>query len=127
MDFVRFIVRRILFGIVVLWLVTLGTFLLFFVIPSDPAVTIAGKGGTPQRVAQIKQRLGFDQPVIVQYWHYLDRLLHGDRGTSFFPGVPVNQTIKSDLPPPLSLILGGAILWLIGGISVGVLSATRAR
>ena len=99
MDFVRFIIRRILFGIVVLWLVTLGTFFLFFVIPSDPAVTLAGKGGTPQRVAQIKQRLGLDQPVIVQYWHYLDRLLHGDLGTSFFTGTPVNQTIKADLPP----------------------------
>jgi len=127
MDFVRFIVRRILFGIVVLWLVTLGTFFLFFVIPSDPAVTLAGKGGTPARVAQIKQRLGLDQPVIVQYWHYLDRLLHGDLGTSFFTGASVNSTIKADLPPTLSLILGGAILWLIGGIGVGVLSAIRAR
>ena len=127
MDFVRFIIRRILFGIVVLWLVTLGTFFLFFVIPSDPAVTLAGKGGTPQRVAQIKQRLGLDQPVIVQYWHYLDRLLHGDLGTSFFTGAPVNATIKADLPPTLSLIIGGAVLWLIAGIGVGVLSATRAR
>jgi len=127
MDFVRFIVRRILFGIIVLWLVTLGTFFLFFVIPSDPAVTLAGKGGTPERVAQIKQRLGLDQPVIVQYWHYLDRLLHGDLGTSFFTGVSVNSTIKQDLPPTLSLIIGGAVLWLIGGIGVGVLSATRAR
>lgn len=127
MDFVRFIIRRVLFGIVVLWLVTLGTFFLFFVIPSDPAVTLAGKGGTPQKVAQIKQRLGLDQPVIVQYWHYLDRLLHGDLGTSFFTGAPVNTTIKSDLPPTLSLIIGGAVLWLIVGIGVGVLSATRAR
>ena len=127
MDFVRFIIRRILFGIVVLWLVTLGTFFLFFVIPSNPAVTLAGKGGTPQRVAQIKQRLGLDQPVIVQYWHYLDRLLHGDLGTSFFTGASVNSTIKADLPPTLSLIIGGAVLWLIGGIGVGVLSATRAR
>ena len=127
MDFVRFIVRRILFGLVVLWLVTLGTFFLFFVIPADPAVTLAGKGGTPARVAQIKQRLGLDQPVIVQYWHYLDRLLHGDLGTSFFTGASVNSTIKADLPPTLSLILGGAILWLIGGIGVGVLSAIRAR
>ena len=127
MDFVRFIVRRILFGIVVLWLVTLGTFFLFFVIPSNPAVTLAGKGGTPQKVAQIKQRLGLDQPVIVQYWHYLDRLLHGDLGTSFFTGAPVNGTIKADLPPTLSLIIGGAVLWLIVGIGVGVLSATRAR
>src|SRR6266567_6371173 len=127
MDFLRFIVRRILFGIVVLWLVTLGTFFLFFVIPNNPAVVIAGKGGTPQRVAQIKARLGLDQPVIVQYWHYMVRLLHGDLGTSFYTGQSVNTTIKQDLPPTLSLIIGGAVLWLIGGIGVGVLSATRAR
>src|SRR3984893_4687553 len=105
MDFVRFIVRRILFGIVVLWLVTLGTFFLFFVLPSDRAVTLAGKGGTPQRVAQIKQRLGLDQPVIVQYWHYLDRLLHGDLGTSFFTGASVHSTIKAVLTPTLPLPL----------------------
>ena len=127
MDFLRFIVRRILFGIVVLWLVTLGTFFLFFVIPNNPAVVIAGKGGTPQRVAQIKARLGLDQPVIVQYWHYMLRLLHGDLGTSFYTGQSVNTTIKQDLPPTLSLIIGGAVLWLIVGIGVGVLSATRAR
>ncbi len=127
MDFLRFIVRRILFGIVVLWLVTLGTFFLFFVIPNNPAVVIAGKGGTPQRVAQIKARLGLDQPVIVQYWHYMVRLLHGDLGTSFYTGQSVNTTIKQDLPPTLSLIIGGAVLWLIVGIGVGVLSATRAR
>jgi peptide/nickel transport system permease protein len=127
MDFFRFIVRRVLFGVVVLWLVTLATFFLFFVIPNDPAVVIAGKGGTPQRVAQIKARLGLDQPVIVQYWHYMDRLLHGDLGTSFYTGASVNSTIKQDLPPTLSLIIGGAVLWLIVGIGVGVLSATRAR
>ncbi len=127
MDFLRFLTRRVIFGVVVLWLVTLGTFLLFFVIPNNPAAVLAGKAGTPQRVAQIKARLGLDQPVIVQYWHYMDRLLHGDLGTSFFTGDSVNSTIKADLPPTMSLILGGAVLWLIAGIGVGVLSATRAR
>ncbi|MGE5293005.1 MAG: ABC transporter permease [Micromonosporaceae bacterium] len=127
MDFLRFLLRRVIFGIVVLWLVTLGTFFLFFVIPNDPAALIAGKGGTPQRVAQIKARLGLDQPILEQYWHYMSRLLHGDLGTSFYTGVPVNGTIKADLPPTLSLIIGGAVLWLVAGIGVGVLSATRAR
>jgi peptide/nickel transport system permease protein len=127
MDFMRFLIRRIIFGIVVLWLVTLGTFFLFFVIPNNPAAVLAGKGGTPQRVAQIKTRLGLDQPLLVQYGHYMDRLLHGDLGTSFFTGAAVNGTIRQDLPPTLSLIIGGAVLWLVAGIGVGVLSATRAR
>jgi peptide/nickel transport system permease protein len=127
MEFLRFLTRRVLFGLVVLWLVTLGTFFLFFVIPQDPAKTICGKAGTPTCVAQVRLRLGLDQPVIVQYWHYLDRLLHGDLGTSFYTGASVNGTIKADLPPTISLIIGGAVLWLVAGISVGVLSATRAR
>jgi peptide/nickel transport system permease protein len=127
MEFLRFLTRRVLFGLVVLWLVTLGTFFLFFVIPQDPAKTICGKAGTPTCVAQVRLRLGLDQPVIVQYWHYMDRLLHGDLGTSFYTGASVNATIKADLPPTLSLIIGGAVLWLVAGISVGVLSATRAR
>jgi len=127
MEFLRFLTRRVLFGLVVLWLVTLGTFFLFFVIPQDPAKTICGKAGTPTCVAQVRVRLGLDQPVVVQYWHYMSRLLHGDLGTSFYTGTPVNATLKADLPPTLSLIIGGAVLWLVAGISVGVLSATRAR
>lgn len=127
MDFMRFLIRRVIFGLVVLWLVTLGTFFLFFVIPQDPAKLIAGKAGTPQTVAQIRLRLGLDQPILVQYWHYMYRLVHGNLGTSFFTGASVNGTIKQDLPPTLSLIIGGAVLWLAAGIGVGVLSATRAR
>ncbi len=127
MDFLRFLMRRIILGVVVLWLVTVGTFYLFFVSPPDVARTLSGKGATPQQVAGTRHRLGLDQPLIVQYWHYLDNLLHGNLGTSYYSGTPVTTLIKGDLPPTLSLIVGGAVLWLIVGIGFGVLSATRAR
>ena len=86
MGFASFLVRRILLGIVVLWFVTVATFLLFFVAPQDPARLLAGKSATAAQIADINRRLGLDQPLIVQYWHYLDRLLHGNLGTSYLTG-----------------------------------------
>ena len=124
---VSFLVRRILLGILVMWFVTIGTFLLFFVAPQDPARLLAGKNTTAAQIAAINRRLGLDQPLIVQYWHYLSRLVHGNLGTSYFTGESVNTILKQDLPPTLSVMVGGAILWLLAGISVGILSATRAR
>ena len=127
MNFLRFLIRRVVFGAVVLWLISVATFALFFIAPPDVARTLAGKGATPQQVIGIKHRLGLDQPLVVQYWHYLDGLLHGNLGFSYYSGAPVSSMLKADLPATLSLVIGGAILWLIAGIGFGVLSATRAR
>jgi peptide/nickel transport system permease protein len=127
MAFVTFFIRRLLLGVVVMWFVTIGTFLLFFVAPQDPARLLAGKNPTTQEIAEINHRLGLDQPLIVQYGHYLDRLIHFNLGTSFANGTSVNTILKQDLPPTLSLMVGGAILWLIAGLGAGIISATRAR
>src|SRR5215470_19097953 len=120
MDFLRFLTRRVIYGAVVLWLISVATFTLFFIAPPDVARTLAGKGATPQQVLGIKHRLGLDQPLLVQYWHYLDNLLHGNLGTSFYSGTPVSSLLKADLPATLSLVIGGAILWVIAGIGFGV-------
>src|SRR5258707_7530703 len=127
MDFLRFLTRRVIYGAVVLWLITVARSALFSIAPPDVARTLAGKGATPQQLTGIRHRLGLDQPLLVQYWHYLDGLLHGNLGTSFYSGAPVSSMLKADLPPTLSLIIGGAILWLIAGICFGVISAIRAR
>jgi peptide/nickel transport system permease protein len=127
MAFFTFLVRRLLLGALVMWLVTVATFLLFFVAPQDPARIIAGRNPSPQTIALITHRLGLDQPILVQYWHYLDKLLHGNLGTSYYTGVSVNTILKQDLPPTLSLLVGGAIIWFVVGIAAGILSATKAR
>jgi peptide/nickel transport system permease protein len=123
-----FAIRRTLSGLVVLWVVTLGTFLLFF---TRPAITVArsmaGKEPTATQLRQITRQLGLDQPIPLQYWHYVDRLLHGNLGYSYVTGEPVTTILAQDLPRTASLVAGGVVLWLTGGISVGVLSATRAR
>ncbi|HEX5511386.1 MAG TPA: ABC transporter permease [Actinomycetales bacterium] len=124
---IRFFIRRTLFGILVLWLISVATFLLFFVAPHDPARVIAGRLATPETVALVRHRLGLDQPVLTQYAHFLNGLLHGSLGYSFYNSTSVNYLIVSRLPPTVSLALGGAILWLISGVLIGVLSATRAR
>ena len=123
----RFLIRRILFGVLVLWIVTTGVFILFFATSKDPAARFAGKSATPDTLALVRHRLGLDDPLPVQYWHFVERLLHGDLGYSFTTQAPVTSMIKDALPASLSLILGAAVLWLATGIVAGVISATRAR
>lgn len=123
----RFLLRRTLFGVLVLWLISVATFVLFFVAPHDPARVIAGKLATPQTVALVQHRLGLDQPVPVQYWHFLTGLLHGDLGYSFYSSASVNSLLASRLPVTLSLTAGAAVIWLVVGVLVGTLSASRPR
>jgi peptide/nickel transport system permease protein len=123
----RFLIRRVLFGVLVLWIVTTGVFILFFATSKDPAARFAGKSATPDTLALVRHRLGLDDPLPVQYWHFVVRLLHGDLGYSFATQSPVTSMIKDALPASLSLILGAAVLWLIAGIIAGTISATRAR
>jgi peptide/nickel transport system permease protein len=128
MHLVRFLVRRILAGIVVLWAVATVTFLLFFARPVEVVGRqLAGRAASPQVINETINQLGLNQPIITQYWHFLDKLLHGNLGYSFYSGESVNSIIKQDLPPTASVVIGGVILWLIVGLGVGILSATRAR
>lgn len=128
MSFVRFIIRRVLAGIVVLWLVSGAAFLLFFLQPKDKvARELAGKAATGQILAEVNRQLGLNQSIPEQYWHFLDRLLHFNLGYSYFNGQSVNTILAQDLPRTASVVVGGVVLWLVVGLSVGILSATRAR
>jgi peptide/nickel transport system permease protein len=128
MTIIGYLVRRLLTGIVVVWLVATGAFFLFFARPvSTVARQLAGRAATPQVINEVINNLGLNQPIMTQYWHFLDGLLHGNLGYSYFTQQSVDTMIKQDLPPTVSLVLGGMVLWLIAGLSVGVISATRAR
>ena len=128
MAIIGFLVRRILTGIVVVWLVATGAFFLFFARPvSTVARQLAGHAATPQVINEVINNLGLNQPILVQYWHFIDGLLHGNLGYSYFNQEPVTTMLKQDLPPTLSLVIGGVILWLVVGLTVGIISATRAR
>ena len=123
----RFLGRRLLFGLLVLWIVSGAVFVLFFVAPHDPARLIAGKLATPQTVALVNHRLGLDRPLPDQYGGFVWRALHGDLGYSYYSSAPVRQLLASRLPVTVSLVLGAAVLWLVLGVGVGVAAARRPR
>lgn len=123
----RFLVRRIAFGAVVMWVVATVVFFLYFVIPHDPARLIAGKDATAQTLADVRLRLGLDQPILHQYLSYVWRLLQGNLGYSYFNSEPVSTIIAEDLPVTASLAVGGAVIWLVIGVLAGVLAATKPR
>ncbi len=129
MSLVRFLIRRILSGIVVLWLVaTLAFFLFFARNPEIVARNLAGRAATSAILAEITRHLGLNQPILTQYWHFLDRTVHGNLGVSYYSGgEPVSTIVSQDLPRTASVLVGGVVLWLVVGLAVGILSATRAR
>jgi peptide/nickel transport system permease protein len=125
----RFLVRRIGQAILVLWASSIAVFLLFFVGPGPNQVarTFAGRLGTPERIAQIKHALHLDQPLYLQYLHWLGNLLQGNLGYDYYKGQSVNSVVAQALPATASLVAGAAILWISYGVLSGVISAVRSR
>jgi peptide/nickel transport system permease protein len=123
----RFILRRVLLAAFVAWLISLVVFALFYLAPPDPARTIAGRLATAETIAAVRHRLGLDRPVPDQYAHFLAGLAHGDLGYSFYNSEPVRSLIAARFPVTLSLTVGGAVIWLLLGVGVGVLAARRPR
>jgi peptide/nickel transport system permease protein len=123
----RFLTRRLLLGLLVLWIVSVAVFVLFFVTPHDPARLIAGRLATPQTVALVNHRLGLDRPLVDEYGGFVWRALHGDLGYSYYSSAPVRQLLASRVPVTASLALGAAVLWLVVGVGVGVAAARRPR
>jgi peptide/nickel transport system permease protein len=125
----RFVIRRLLWAIVLLFVVSFITFIIFYLFPSaDPAVLRAGRQPNPQLVAQIRHNLGLDNPWYQQYYDYMKALvLHGDFGFSFQNNISVRQQIFDRLPATISLSVGAAVIFLTLGIFVGIISGTRPR
>jgi peptide/nickel transport system permease protein len=122
-----FLIRRLGHGILVLWLITVATFALFFVAPSNVAQSLAGRQATPETIALIKHRLGLDLPIWKQYLNFVGNALHGNLGYDYYHQVPVTQIIGQALPITVSLALGAAVLWMLLGVFNGVISAIRPR
>ncbi|MBK5305757.1 MAG: ABC transporter permease [Frankiaceae bacterium] len=124
----RFLARRLVAGVLVLFVISVAVFVLFFVVaPGEPAANFVGRGATPEQIEMARVRYGLDKPAYVQYLKYAGGLLHGDLGFSFRNAEPVTKTLLSRLPATASLAAGAAVLWLAIGIPVGILAATRPR
>ena len=124
---IRFLLRRILWGLAIVGFVATLVFGLFFIAPRDVARLIAGRQASDKTIQLVRQRLGLDQPVPVQYVRFLGRLVRGDLGESFLTSESVVSIIRRDFPVTASLALGAASLWLLIGVGTGVIAATRPR
>ena len=125
----RYILRRVLWGIFLLFVVSALTFLIFYTFPSaDPAALRAGRQASPALIAQIRHSLGLDKPVYDQFWIYMKGLvLHFNLGYSYQNSVSVSSQILSRLPVTIALTVGAFVVWMLIGIPIGVLSALRPR
>jgi peptide/nickel transport system permease protein len=125
---IRNLGRWLASSVVLLFVITGLTFVLASMAPGDAAKAIlSSQSGsyTAQQYQQMRRALGIDQPLPVQYWHWLDGLLHGSLGTDLFSSQPVAQELGSRLGPSLSIILGTVIVSGVVGVSLGIVGALR--
>jgi peptide/nickel transport system permease protein len=125
----RYIVRRVFWGIALLFIVSALIFVIFYVLPSgDPAAARAGRGATQKNINEIREVLGLNHPIYVQYFYYMrDLVLHFDFGFSYTSNAPVRELIFDRLPATISLVIGGVVLWLAIAFPVGIISAVKQR
>ncbi len=136
----RFVLRRTASSLLILAIVSAVTFFLFFLVPGDPARLSCGKLCTPDRLAEIHRNLGLDKPALVQYGEYMKGIVVGRTvieggdpqpcpapcfGYSFTNHQPVWQTLLDRFPATLSLAVGASVLFLAGGVGLGMISALR--
>jgi peptide/nickel transport system permease protein len=126
---VRYLIRRILWAILLFIIITFVTFVIFFMGPNDPARTqCGGDQAQPACLKLVTEKYGLDRPLYIQYGKFFDRLvIHQSLGTSYATGQSINQAIGSAAPVTASLVFGGAVLWMIIALTIGVLSALRPR
>ncbi|HTC70169.1 MAG TPA: ABC transporter permease [Acidothermaceae bacterium] len=125
---IRFLLRRLSLGVVVMFMVTVAIYGMFYLgAPMDIARRLAGRNATPATVEMIYKNLGLNRPLWMQYRHFLWRLLHGDLGTDYYHQLPVTTVLKQDAPVTISLALGAAVIWFVLGVATGVYSSTHPR
>src|SRR3954447_22332654 len=124
-----YIIRRLLWVVLLLFVVSALTFVIFYLLPSaDPAQLRAGRQPNPQLVEQIRHNLGLDKPWYEQYFSYMKQVfLHFDFGYSYQNTISVKEQIFQRLPATISLAIGAAVIWLVVGISGGIISGIRRR
>ncbi len=122
----QYLLRRFLLSLLVLWLVTLGTFTLAHLVPGDPInAVISDKVSSPEIIAAARKHYGLDKPAPVQYVVYLKNLLHGDLGMSLATRHPVGRDLKQYFPATLELSIFAMFFAVIVGGPLGVLAAIR--
>ncbi|SHI84641.1 peptide/nickel transport system permease protein [Palleronia salina] len=120
-----YLLRRLFESALILLGITFVTFVLLYLVPADPARQIAGRSATAETVANIRDQLGLNDPLVTQYWRYLTGLFQGDMGRSYLQRAEVSSLIASRLPASLLLMVSAIVTELIIGLTIGVVAALR--
>jgi peptide/nickel transport system permease protein len=120
-----YLLRRILAAIPVMGVVALVVFLLLRLTPGDPAAILAGDNATPEQLERIRNSLGLNEPLYIQFFTWINRLLHGDLGVSLISNVPVLKMIGQRVEPSISIALATIILSVIVAVPLGVIAAWK--
>lgn len=123
----RYLLRRVGLAIGVLWAAFTVTFLMLYLLPSDPVAIMASGGPdgeplSPQQLDELRARYGLDQPLVVQYWHRLVAALHGDLGTSLSSGLDVRNQIEHALPPTVQIAVAGLVVAVAFGVGLALVA-----
>lgn len=121
----RYIIKRILSAIPVLFIVITAVFFAFKMIPGDPAIMYAGEQADPETLERVRHELGLDRPVLTQYALYISRLVRGDMGKSFIVKKPVAGEVFYRFQNTLKLSVVAIIIAIILGIAFGLVSAVK--
>ena len=121
----RYVIRRLMWFVLVLLGLCAITFILSRIVPSDPAASYMGPRPRPEQVEKVRVQLGLDKPLYVQFAYYMRDLVHGDFGESLRTHRPVLQGIWEHLPASLELMISGIFIALLVGIPLGVISAKK--
>jgi peptide/nickel transport system permease protein len=123
----RFLIARLAATVPVLFVVSVAVFGLIHISPGDPAAIIAGELSTPEEVARIRERLGLDRPLLLQYGEWIGRVVGGDLGRSLFSTFAVRDLIAQRIEPTLMLALATMVWTLLFAVPLGILAAVHAR
>jgi peptide/nickel transport system permease protein len=121
----EYVMRRLWMAVLVLISVSIITFFIARVVPSDPAAAWVGARPTPEQIAQARQQLGLDRPLYEQYLRYMRGLFRGDLGTSVRSHQPIITDLKTYLPATMELVLAGMAMAVVIGIPLGVFSGAK--
>lgn len=122
----KYLAKKLFTLIITLFIVSLLAFLAFQIIPGNAAVLRLGTSGTPEQVEQLKQEMGLDRPIIIQYGDWLGSFLSGDMGISYTYNMPVEDMIAEKLPSTATLVLLGCLLMIGLSIPIGIFTARHA-
>lgn len=123
MEYTFFILRRLLWSLVVLFGLSIIVFVIARVIPGDPARMALGPTATAEQVSNLRKEMGLDQPILIQYGRYIVGVLRGDFGQSLLTRRSVNRDLQQSFPATLELVVATIILTFVIGVPFGILAA----